>query len=213
METSIVIDTGPDFRQQMLSNKIKNIDAVLITHEHNDHIIGVDDIRPFNFAQGRDMPFYALSRVIEDLKNRFGYVFAEEAYPGAPRIKTYNIEAFQKLLIGDLEILCLPITHGNLSILGFKIADFVYITDASFIDDRVLKMISDCKVLVLNALHKRPHYSHFNLEQALSIIDEVKPEKAYLTHLSHFMGEHLKVSEELPKNVYLAYDGLKISVS
>jgi phosphoribosyl 1,2-cyclic phosphate phosphodiesterase len=212
VETSIIIDTGPDFRQQMLRHNFHQLDAVLITHEHNDHIIGVDDIRPFNFAQGRDMPFYALPRVINELEKRFAYVFSQNAYPGAPRIQTIAIQPGQIINIGDLRIECLPITHGKLDILGFKINDFVYITDASEIDGEVIDKIRNCKVLVLNALHRRPHHSHFNLEQALHHAHLIEANQTYFTHLSHFMGLHKEVIEELPEKVSLAYDGLSVIV-
>ena len=196
----------------MLTHDIHQFDAVLITHEHNDHIIGVDDIRPFNFAQGRDMPFYALPRVINELENRFAYVFSKNAYPGAPRINAQAIHPGQILRLGDLEVECLPITHGKLDILGFKIHGFVYITDASQISDEVINKIKNCKVLVLNALHRRPHHSHFNLEQALYHAKLIQAEQTYFTHLSHFMGLHEEVSKELPEKVSLAYDALSLII-
>lgn len=208
-DSSIVIDVGPDFRQQMLATKVKKLNGILITHEHNDHIIGIDDIRPFNFSQKEEMKLYASDQVLKDLARRFEYIFAESPYPGAPRIQinTVKDQAFE---IGDVKINPINVKHGNMDVLGFRINDFTYITDANYIADVEKEKIKGSKILVLNALHRFDHHSHFNLAQAIEIIQELAPEQAYLTHLSHRMGKHLETSKELPENIFLAHDQLKL---
>lgn len=208
--TNIVVDTGPDFRQQMLRIGIDHLEAVLLTHEHNDHIVGIDDVRPFNFRSGNDMPVYGLGRVLDELKDRFDYIFSIDHYPGRPRLKTIVTEAFESLSVGDIDILSLDILHGDLPILGYRFGDFTYITDAKTIPPSTLEAISGTKTLVLNTLHHREHHSHLNLMQALDIIEIIKPEQAYFTHLSHEMGLYDEVQSNLPENVFIAYDGLII---
>lgn len=210
--TNIVVDSGPDFRQQMLRTGINHLEAVLLTHEHNDHIVGIDDVRPFNFRSGKDMPVYGLARVLDELKDRFEYIFSTDPYPGRPRLKTIVIEPFESLNVGDINILPLDILHGTLPVLGYRFGDFTYITDAKTFPPSTLQAISGTKILVLNTLHHREHHSHLNLMQALDIIDVVKPDRAYFTHLSHEMGLYDEVQSNLPKNVFIAYDGLSINV-
>lgn len=210
--TNIVVDAGPDFRQQMLRTGINHLEAVLLTHEHNDHIVGIDDVRPFNFLSGNDMPVYGLARVLDELKDRFKYIFSTDHYPGRPRLKTIITEPFELLNVGDIGILPLDILHGNLPVLGYRFGDFTYITDAKTIPSSTIKAISGTKTLVLNTLHHREHHSHLNLMQALDIIELVKPDRAYFTHLSHEMGLYEKVQSNLPENVFIAYDGLTIDV-
>jgi len=207
--TSIVIDTGPDFRQQMLSNKVKKLDAVVFTHEHKDHVAGMDDIRAFNFIQKKDMDVYASERVQLALHREFPYVFAKSKYPGVPRVKLHSIEddVFQ---IGDIKLTPINVTHYIMPVKGFRIGSFTYITDAKEIEASEFDKIRGSEILVLNALRKSEHISHFNLDEALAIIDEIKPKKAYLTHISHLMGLHDEVNLELPDNVEIAYDGLEI---
>jgi phosphoribosyl 1,2-cyclic phosphate phosphodiesterase len=209
---NVVIDVGPDFRAQMLSAGIEDLEAAVITHEHNDHIIGLDDIRPFNFMRRRPLTVFATRRVQQALIERFQYVFDTNPYPGAPRVALANIDPDQPLEIGPFTLLPIKVNHGIMPVLGFRVDDFTYITDAKTIEPEELEKARFSKVLVLNALHLQPHHSHFNLEEALAIIDFLKPEKAYLTHISHHMGLHKAVNTLLPDGVKLAYDGLVINL-
>ena len=208
---SFVIDTGPDFRQQMLQERIEKLDAILFTHEHKDHTAGLDDVRAFNFRQKKNMPAYGRPSVLDQLKKEFAYAFAEVKYPGTPNIdlKTIDNKAFE---VEGVEVLPIEVLHYKLPVYGYRIKDFTYITDANDISSAEKEKIKGSKVLVLNALRKTDHISHFTLQEALDLIEELKPEKAYLTHISHQMGLHKEVSKELPKNVYLAYDGLKVEI-
>jgi len=208
---SFIIDTGPDFRQQMLRESITQVDAILFTHEHKDHTAGMDDVRGFNYAQKKAMPIYAQERVIDQLKREFAYAFDENKYPGVPELHVHLIDE-KPFEIEGVNILPIPVKHFLLDIFGYRIGDFTYITDANFIADKDLEKIKGTKVLVLNALRKTPHVSHFTLEEALEIIEKVNPEKAYITHISHQLGKHEEVQKELPANVFLAYDGLKITI-
>jgi phosphoribosyl 1,2-cyclic phosphate phosphodiesterase len=210
-DLSLVIDTGPDFRQQMLRANIRRLDAVLFTHEHKDHTAGLDDVRPFNFKQQRDMPLYARQHVIEQLKREFAYAFAEHKYPGVPQLKVHVIDN-QPFTIEGVEIIPIEVMHYKLPVLGYRIGDFAYITDANHIAPEEKEKLKGLDVLVLNALRRKEHISHFTLEQALAIIEELKPQRAYLIHISHQMGLHREVEAELPPNVRLAYDGLCLSI-
>lgn len=207
-----VIDCGPDFRMQMLQADCQHLDGILLTHEHNDHVLGLDDIRPYYFLQG-DIAVYAHKRVFKSLKRRFDYIFAEgEKYPGTPTIKEIEINKSQAFQISNTTVIPIEVMHAGLSVLGFRIKDFTYITDAKTVAEEEIKKIKGTKVLVVNALRKEPHHSHFNLGEALEFIRKVKPEKAYLTHISHLLGFHEEVEKELPENVFLAYDGLRINI-
>lgn len=206
----IAIDAGPDFRQQMLAQKMKSLDAILLTHEHNDHVIGLDDIRPFYFIQEKDIPVYGLERVLTEVKERFAYFFLENPYPGVPRIAMNLITKDTPITISGLLIQPIEVMHGEMPILGYRFDDLVYITDAKKISYTETKKIIGCKTLIINALHHDLHHSHFNLDEALELIDKVKPKRAWITHLSHIMGEHDKIESGLPPNVRLAYDGLSI---
>jgi len=210
-EKIFVIDTGPDFRQQMLRENVKDVTAILFTHEHKDHIAGLDDIRAFNYIHKRPMEVYADERVQKALRREYAYVFAEDKYPGIPQMNTYTIDN-SSFKIGDIKITPIRLMHHKLPILGFRIKDFTYITDTNYIEPEEKEKIKGSKVIVVNALRKKKHISHFNLEEALELIDEIKPEKAYLTHVSHLMGKQADIEKSLPKNVYFAYDGLKIDV-
>jgi len=206
------IDCGPDFRQQMLSNRVMKLDGILFTHEHSDHTAGLDDIRPFFFRQG-DVPIYAHKRVANSLKRRFDYIFADEnRYPGAPAVAVNLIDKHHNFSIGGLEIIPIEASHNRINVLGFRIKDFTYLTDVKTITEEEIQKVKKSKVLVINALRLEPHHSHFNLKEALAFIDEVKPERAYLTHISHMLGFHEEVEKNLPKNVHVAYDNLTITV-
>jgi len=206
----VAIDCGPDFRQQMLRAQVHSLDAILLTHEHNDHIIGMDDVRPFNFMHWTDMPVYASGRVISELRRRFAYVFAEQPYPGAPMIRLEEISKEHPFEVGDLQVTPVEVMHGRLPVLGFRVGAFAYITDVRTISDAEQEKLRDLDVLVLSALHHREHHSHLNLEQALALIDRLRPRRAYLTHMSHRMGRHAEINPTLPPGVELGYDGLRI---
>jgi phosphoribosyl 1,2-cyclic phosphate phosphodiesterase len=209
---SYVIDCGPDFRQQMLTSNCKKVDAILFTHEHSDHTSGLDDIRPFNFRQGV-MPVYAHKRVIGNLKRRFDYIFeTENRYPGAPSVQTIEVENDQPFPIGDKTAIPINVMHGTLQVFGYRIDDFAYLTDVKTIEDIEVEKLKNLKVLVVNALREELHDSHFNLQEALDFIALVKPQKAYITHISHILGFHEVVQKELPGHVFLAYDNLEITI-
>ena len=208
---NILIDCGPDFRAQMLTHHIQHLDAILYTHEHNDHTAGLDDIRPYFFRQG-DIPIFAHKRVIDSLKKRFEYIFqTENKYPGAPSVAVNEITN-SAFTFKDLTITPIDTMHNRLQVYGFRLNDFAYLTDVKTIEPEEKEKLKGVKVLVINALRKEPHHSHFNLEDALRFIEEIQPERAYLTHISHMMGFHDEVQAELPENVFLAYDNLKITI-
>ena len=203
---TIIIDAGPDFRQQLLREKVTDVDAILVTHEHNDHVIGMDDVRPLNFKHQKSMPVYAEERVRKELKERFAYIFAENPYPGAPRLTLEDIKAGENIAIADLTIQPIRAWHGNLPVFGFRFGDFTYLTDVNRIEETELAKVKGTKILVLDALHHSKHHAHFNLEEALALIEKLQPEQAFLIHISHRMGLTGKVNAILPENVRLAYD-------
>jgi len=206
-----VVDCGPDFRYQMLRENVKKLDGIIFTHEHSDHVLGLDDIRPFYFRQG-NIPIYAHKRVLKSIKKRFDYVFKKEnRYPGAPEVITNKIKNKPFKLQG-LEVIPVSGKHNELQVFGFKFNDFAYLTDMKTVSDKEIDKIKNVKVLVINALRIQPHQSHFNLEEALQFIEKVNPETAYLTHISHLLGFHDVVEKTLPERVFMAYDGLKITV-
>ncbi len=209
---SYVIDCGPDFRQQMLVSKCQKVDGILFTHEHSDHTAGIDDIRPFNYKQGV-MPIFAHKRVIENLNKRFDYIFqTENKYPGAPSVSINEVINNQPFLIGNKTVIPIDGMHGNLQVFGYRIDDFAYLTDIKTVENSEIEKLKGLKVLVINALREEPHHSHFNLEEALNFIHLLQPEKTYLTHISHLLGFHDEVQQKLPKNVFLAYDNLAITI-
>ena len=208
---TILIDCGPDFRAQMLTNQITHIDAILYTHEHNDHTAGLDDIRPYFFRQG-DIPIYAHKRVLDSLRKRFDYIFeTENKYPGAPSVVVNEIQN-APFKFKELNIIPVNVMHNRVQVFGYRLADFVYLTDVKTIEEEEIEKLRGVKVLVINALRIEKHHSHFNLEDALEFINKVKPERAYIIHISHVMGFHEEVQAQLPKNVFLAYDNLKITI-
>jgi phosphoribosyl 1,2-cyclic phosphate phosphodiesterase len=208
---SFIIDSGPDFRQQVLRAGITRLDALIFTHEHKDHTAGLDDIRSFNFFQQKNMPVYGRKNVLEHIRVEFSYAFTEFKYPGVPLIDTMEIEnkAFE---IEGVKFQPIEVMHHKLPVFGYRINDFSYITDANSISDSELKKLEGSKVIVLNALQKTEHLSHFTLDEAVNLLRKIKPEKAYLVHLSHRMGTHKEVEKELPDFIRIAYDGLRISV-
>jgi phosphoribosyl 1,2-cyclic phosphate phosphodiesterase len=208
---SFIIDTGPEFRQQVLREGIDTLDALIFTHEHKDHTAGLDDVRAFNYVQQKEMPLYARQQVINQIRIEFAYAFADFKYPGAPQLKINSIEN-KPFTVEGIEIIPINVFHYRLPVFGYRIQDFTYITDANRIDEEEKEKIKGTKVLVLNALQKSAHISHFTLEEAIELIQELGPEKAYLTHISHRMGTQKEVSKLLPSNIELAYDGLKINI-
>ena len=210
-DATYVVDCGPDFRYQMLRSGCTHLDGIIFTHEHNDHVAGLDDIRPFVFRQG-EMPIYAQDRVIKALHTRYPYVFeTENKYPGAPSVKTHQITDSPFELKG-MQIIPINVKHKDLDILGFRFGDFAYITDAKTVEEKEWEKLNGVKVLVVNALRKTPHVAHFNLEEALELISNINPERAFITHISHLMGFHEEVQQTLPDGVYLAHDNLKITI-
>jgi phosphoribosyl 1,2-cyclic phosphate phosphodiesterase len=207
----IVIDTGPDFRQQMLREDVRSLDAVVFTHEHKDHIAGLDDVRAYNYLNKTPMNVYASSRVQEALKREFFYVFSGDNYPGIPRLNLIFIDD-KPFEVAGMQFIPLPVKHLNLPVYGFRFGNFSYITDANFIPDTSKELIKGSEVLVLNALRREKHISHFNLEEALELVDELKPKQTYLTHISHQLGLHEEVNRELPDGVECAWDGLVVNL-
>lgn len=204
------IDIGPDFRYQILREGITRCDAILFTHEHADHVAGLDEIRPFNYVTQRAMDLYAEARVCDELTHRFAYIFNENPYPGAPRANLHTIEVDTDFSINDTTVVPIRIQHGGLPIVGFRIENTAYITDVKIIPDSELPKLRGLETLVISALRKEPHYSHISLQEALAYIALIQPQKAYITHISHQMGLHEEVQSSLPENVFLAYDGLVI---
>jgi len=208
--TAIVVDTGPDFRQQMLREKVKRLDAVLFTHGHKDHVAGLDDVRAFNYFLQKPMDVYATGPVQEIIRNEFSYAFdRENDYPGIPKIKLHTID-LQPFNIGDINFQPVEVYHFKLQVLGFRFGDFTYITDANYISAAEKDKIKGSRFLVLNALRVDKHVSHFNLAEAIALAQEIGAEATYFTHISHQLGMHQEVSQQLPPNIYLAYDGLKV---
>jgi len=210
-ELHLVIDTGPDFRQQMLREQITKLDAILFTHDHKDHTAGLDDVRAFNFIQKKHMEVYAEAYVLDTLKREFSYAFAKVKYPGVPKINLNKITN-KTFRINEIDIIPIRGIHFKLPVLGFRIENLAYITDMNFIENEELNKLYGLDVLVINALRYEKHVSHFNYEEALAIIEKVQPKKAYLTHVSHALGKYSDLQPKLPKNVFLSYDGLTLNI-
>ncbi|MDB5157943.1 MAG: fold metallo-hydrolase [Mucilaginibacter sp.] len=210
-DKTVVIDTGPDFRYQMLRANVQHLDAVVYTHEHKDHIAGMDDIRAFNFKQQAPMNIYADSRVQAALMREFPYVFAEFKYPGIPQVNIYPID-LEPFDIGSIHFIPIEVLHYKLPVLGYRINDFTYVTDAKTISDTEKQKILGSKILVINALQKENHISHFTLDEAIAFAREIGAETTYFTHISHRLGKHADVAAELPPGIELAYDGLQLTI-
>ena len=206
---TLLFDAGPDFRQQMLREKVKKLDAILITHEHKDHIAGMDDVRAFNYKSQDAVDIYAEERVQKAIKREFSYVFSEYQYPGIPRFRLNDIPDYGFTVKG-IGVLPVRVRHMNMEIYGFRIGDFAYITDANYIPEQSKEKLFGVKYLVINALRREKHISHFSLREAIDIIRQISPRKSFITHISHQMGLHKDVSEELPPGIMLGYDGLSL---
>jgi phosphoribosyl 1,2-cyclic phosphate phosphodiesterase len=206
-----VIDCGPDFRIQMLREKVQNLDAVIFTHEHRDHIAGLDDVRAFNYVLNKKIDIYGTPGVMEAIRTEFPYIFSEGRYFGAPQLTVHYI-GNDPFTINGVEFIPVSVLHENLPVTGFRIGDFTYITDASYISEAEKSKVKGSKVIVLNALRKSHHVSHFSVSEAVAILEELRPEAAYLTHLSHFVGLHEEVNRNLPDFVKLAHDGLELTI-
>lgn len=209
--TKVIIDAGPDFRQQLLRKNLKTLDAVVFTHEHKDHIAGLDEVKAFNYFNKIKMPVYATERVQAALKLEFAYIFSEEKYPGIPEIDLHTITE-EPICINDITLLPIDVIHYKMPVKSYRIGNFTYITDANYISESEKEKIKGSEIIVVNALRKEPHLSHYTFAEAIELMKELNPKKAYFTHISHQLGLHKDVSQELPDFIELAYDGLQIKI-
>lgn len=210
-DRAIVIDTGPDFRQQMLREQVKNLDAIILTHSHKDHIAGLDDVRAFNYLQKRDMPVYGMPATLRQVETEFYYAFEDTRYPGTPQIQLHRIDE-TPFDVAGFHITPLPVMHLRMPVFGFRFGNFSYITDANFIPDETYERLKGTEVLVLNALQKESHPSHFNLAEAIVVAQKIGARQTYFTHISHKMGQHKSIEKELPDSIALGFDGLTIEL-
>jgi phosphoribosyl 1,2-cyclic phosphate phosphodiesterase len=207
----LVVDAGPDFRQQMLRENVKQLDAILITHDHKDHIGGIDDIRAFNWVMQKPMHIYSNERSMETIRKDFSYAFEQNPYPGAPEIILHTIHNKPFTINGDT-IIPIEAMHGLLPVFGFRTGNFSYLTDASAISWQELEKMKGSEIVIINGLRKQKHHSHFSIDEAIGIIQQIKPRQAYITHVSHQLGFHKEINAQLPNGIELAYDGLKIEI-
>ncbi len=210
-DKTVVIDSGPDFRYQMLRANVQHLDALVFTHEHKDHVAGMDDIRAFNYKQNSPVDVWAEERVQAAIKKEFHYIFTEFKYPGIPQVNLNTITN-EPFLIGDIKFIPIEVMHYKLPVKGFRINDFTYITDAKTISESEKQLIKGSSILVINALQKQTHISHFTLEEAIAFAQEIGAERTYFTHISHRLGRHEDISKDLPLGIELAYDGLKLEI-
>lgn len=208
---SLVVDTGPDFRMQMLRAGVKKLDAVIFTHEHKDHTAGLDDIRPYNFSQQMDIPIFGRRQVLEQIQQEYSYIFSAKKYPGVPQVNAIEITE-NPFRVNGLSIIPIPVLHYKLPVLGFRFGDFSYVTDANFIPEDSMKLLEGTEILILDALQKDSHISHFTLDEAVEIAQKIGAKKTYFTHISHRMGLHEQIDRELPEGIALGYDGLEITL-
>jgi phosphoribosyl 1,2-cyclic phosphate phosphodiesterase len=210
--TTVVIDSGPDFRQQLLRADVRKLDGLVFTHSHKDHIAGMDDIRAFNYLQGKPVEVYATSSTQEVVRKEFPYVFSDSDYPGIPKLNMHTISKEQPFRIGDIDFRPIEVLHYKMPVLGFRINDFTYITDANFIEEAELAKVLGTRILVLNALRRETHISHFTLQEAINLSQKIQPAQTYFTHISHQLGLHIDVEKELPDGINLACDTLSIVI-
>lgn len=208
---NIVVDTGPDFRFQMLREDVQKLDAILFTHEHKDHIAGLDDVRAFNYRQKKSIPIYAVKRVLDVIKREFHYAFTESHYPGVPELHLHEIRNEEFIVCGEVPVIPIEVMHFKLPVNGFRIGPFTYITDMKTISDEEKEKVKGTEVLIVNALQKDKHISHLTLQEAIDFAQEIKAKRTFFTHISHKLGKHVDVSKALPPHIFLAYDGLRIN--
>lgn len=208
--TTIVVDSGPDFRQQMLREQVDCLNALVFTHSHKDHLAGMDDVRAFNYIMQQSMDVYATTETEHAIRREFDYIFSNSTYPGVPQIDLHTIAKHSSFTIGDITLIPIEVMHHKMPVLGFRIENFTYITDANFIAPEEFEKIKGTEVLVLNALRRETHISHFTLNEAIQIAQNVGAKETYFTHISHQLGLHAEVSKELPANIALSYDGLRL---
>jgi len=209
---NILVDIGPDFREQMLREQVMHLDGILITHAHRDHVGGLDDIRPFNYVQHKKMDLFCNREARVAIERDYHYIFAYHQFPGLPEAELHELSGDEPFRLGSVEVMPVKAMHKDLPVLGYRIGKLGYVTDANHIDPEELEKLRGVEVMVINALRKEKHFSHYSLPEALEIVRTVAPQRAYLTHLSHEMGLYAEVSKELPENVWLAYDGLKVDI-